>query len=77
MHKWLFWYIIIFSVGTFCWVFFVVVVWIFLPTKYILFFYLAENKSSVVRNRKQGEPNCSGHQKNQCERCLPEPNLDS
>lgn len=49
---------------------------IFLPTKYILF-YLTENKTSVVRNRKQEEPNRSSHQKNQCERCLPEPNLDS
>lgn len=43
----------------------------------IYFFYLTENKTSVVRNRKQEEPNCSSHQKNQCERCLPEPNLDS
>lgn len=77
MHKWLFWYIIIFSVGSFCWVVFCCCCVDFFTYQVYTFFYLAENKSSVVRNRKQGEPNCSGHQKNQCERCLPEPNLDS
>lgn len=28
------------------------------------FFYLTENKTSVVRNRKQEKPNFSSHQKN-------------
>lgn len=51
---------------------------LFLITKYILFFFhLTEKRTFVVRNRKQEGPNCFSHQKNQCERCLPEPNLNS
>lgn len=72
MHKRFFWYIIIFSGGGFWFLF----LSFFSNTNHIVF-YLTENRAFVVRNRKQEGPNFSSHQKNQCERCLPEPNLNS